>query len=130
MVLVENAEVLRVERGRAGFVTGVVVRMEDGREVAVRGMVVFDATGDGRICRETGAPMEDGHFLPGPAFCYPYLPQGSHNVIVADATAAVPREEVPRLLAPEGQKRIGEVLAVEVRSLTKAINGLFSVRGR
>ena len=117
-------------RGRYGFVTGVVVRLSDGQEAELRGHVVLDATGDGRICRETGAPMENGHFLPGPDFCYPYLPQGSRNVIVADATAAVPRDEVPKILSPEGQLQLGKVLAVEIRTLRKAINGLFTVRGR
>ena len=51
-------------------------------------------------------------------------------MIVADATAAVPRDEVPKILSPEGQLRLGKVLAVEICTLHKAINGLFTVRGR
>ncbi len=130
MHVAENVEILRIERGRHGFVDGVVVRKADGGEWIYRGRVILDATGDGRICRETGAEMVDGHFLPGDSFCYPYLPKGSRNVLVADATAAIPRDEVPKLSDVDNQTRLGRILAIEVGQLLKAVNSIYTVRGR
>ena len=129
-IVFDEAELLRVVKGRCGFVTGVEVRLKDGRVVQVRGQVVLDGTPDGRVCAETGAERVDGHFLPGPDFLYPYLPKGSRNVFVTTKMAGLPRDEAAKLADPEVQRRLGGILAGEIVELAKGVNSIFTQRGR
>ena len=126
----ENVQLEEVLGGRAGFVSGVSFRSPDGEKCKALAQAVFDATGTGQVALATGAKMVDGHFLAGEGWCYAYRPRGSKNVLVADATAAVPREEVPELMKHENQDRLGRHLGIEIRHLVKAVNAYFAPTGR
>ena len=125
----EGVALARVIPGRRGFVSGVSFN-EGGAVRRVLAQVIFDATGSGMVAKVTGAEMTDGHFLPGEGWCYAYRPRGSENVLVADATAAVPRAEVAELLKPEKQDRLGRHLGMEMLQLSKGIHAIFRSKGR
>lgn len=129
VMIFEGVKIDEIVRGRKGFVKGVRFTDADGRTRQAQASVLFDATGTGRVCRETGAVMENGCFRPGREWCFPYLPDGSRNVLVADATAAVPPETATKLADPSVQDALGQDLGNEARQLSYALGALFDPLG-
>jgi hypothetical protein len=130
VMIFENVAFDEIVRGRAGFVTGIRFTDGAGRSRIAQGAVLFDATGKGDICRVTGAKMTNGRFAPGPDWCYPYLPEGSRNVLVADETAAVPPETALKLTRdPATQDALGMYLGCEAWRLSCGLQAIFTPLG-
>lgn len=74
--------------------------------------------------------MTNGRFAPGPDWCYPYLPEGSRNVLVADETAAVPPETALKLTRDSAtQDALGMYLGCEAWRLSCGLQAIFTPLG-